>query len=115
MKSGRQILALSTLDSVLLIILKPTVAVLGSIERPEGIGGNKIPNCEIGEGQEKKGATLDEKNANTNGNVNVNKEDYVCVSWGRLIYVYTLVYSNSQIEKLHNEFILEQPSGVHNM
>jgi hypothetical protein len=33
-KSGRQILALSTLNSVLLVILKPTVTILGSIERP---------------------------------------------------------------------------------
>ncbi len=30
-KSGRQILALTTYNSILLIILKPTVAVLGSI------------------------------------------------------------------------------------
>ncbi len=33
-KSGKQILALSTFNSVLLLILKPTVTVLGSIERP---------------------------------------------------------------------------------
>lgn len=44
-KSGKQILALSTFNSVLLVVLKPIVAVLGSIERPEGINPNKIPNC----------------------------------------------------------------------
>ncbi len=33
-KSGRQILALSTLNSILLVIMKPTVAILGSIEKP---------------------------------------------------------------------------------
>ncbi len=33
-KSGRQILALSTFNSILLISLKPTIAILGSIERP---------------------------------------------------------------------------------
>lgn len=44
-KSGRQIIALSTFNSVLLISLKPNIAVIGSIERPEGIVSTKIPNC----------------------------------------------------------------------
>jgi hypothetical protein len=51
-KNGKQILVLATYNSVLLISLKPTVSIIGSIERPEGINKNKIPNCEIGDGQD---------------------------------------------------------------
>lgn len=44
-KSGRQILALATFDEVLLISLKPTVEVVASIKRPDGIPATKLPNC----------------------------------------------------------------------
>lgn len=37
------------------------------------------------------------------------------MSWGRYIYVYILVYSNSQIEKITSDFVIEQPAGVHDM
>lgn len=44
-KSGKSMLALSTFNSVLLVILKPSISVMGSIERPSNIGSNIIPNC----------------------------------------------------------------------
>lgn len=37
------------------------------------------------------------------------------MSWGRYIYVYLLVHSNSQIERIANDFVIEQPAGVHDM
>ncbi len=51
----------------------------------------KIPNCEIGESQDRKS----ERSSTIK-----NREDYVCVSWGKLIYVYRLVPSNTQIETI---------------
>ena len=84
-KSGRHLLTLCSFSSIVLISLKPSIGVLGAIKRPEGVSSDKIPNCEIGEFyfQDRKDML-----------------DFVCVSWGKAIYIYKLIPSNHSMEEI---------------
>jgi hypothetical protein len=89
LQSARQIVALCTLNNVIVISVRPDISPMHRIGRPEEVYQSKIPNIELGKCE-----------IITHSNANKNKPlvDVMCISWGKDILIYRFFESSSNYE-----------------
>lgn len=81
LQSNVQVIALCTLDSVLVLSYKPQVIPIIKISRPEDLYFSKLPNIEMG-----RCAIFSVSSQNNKDQMSFT--DVLCISWSKSIFVY---------------------------
>lgn len=106
LQSKNCLLALCSLDYILLISIKPQINVIGKIIRPDGISLSHLPNVQMGR------CFIDGL-----GYKNDLKPmyDVLVVSWGKSVYVYRFIPSANSFCAIEQLFVYKHPTVVYNI